>query len=135
MSCLKRIFFFFFFTPCFFLQSDQPVKGLLDLALGKAGERRGRGSYMHFPFAKNPCSLTVLFCSPDEMKHLGPICLVNIKVPFHQLKIGFCIPIRQPLEYKVNSLSATQSKELCRERTQCQHPDRTSVLDTYCYLS
>lgn len=72
---------------------------------------------MHLPFAKNSFSLTVLFCSPDEMKHLGPICLVNIKVPFHQLKIGFCIPTQQPLEYKANSLlpppKSTGGKE-CR---------------------
>lgn len=108
MSQLKR-FFFFIFTRCFLLLTDQPVKGLLDLGLGKGGNKRGGGNHMHIPFAKNPCSLTVLFCSPDEMKHLGPICLVNIKVPFHQLKIGFCIPIQQPLEYKVNSLSLPPS--------------------------
>lgn len=79
---VKKIYSFSF-TSCFLLLTDQPVKGLLDLALGKGGDKRGRRNHMHFLFAKNPCSLSALLCSPDEMKHLGPICLVNIKVPFH----------------------------------------------------
>lgn len=79
MSWLKR----FFFLSCFLLLTDQTVKGFLDFALERGGNERERGNDMHFPFTKNSCSLTVLFCSPDEMKHLGPICLVNIKVPFH----------------------------------------------------
>lgn len=44
----------FFKTPCFLLLADQPVRGLLNLALGKGGDKRGRETICAFHLLKTP---------------------------------------------------------------------------------